>query len=343
MPRGELLDINVELPEPLWIRSGSLGSKSVKIGSVPTRLVAPHPAEPIGEHIWIVPLVSPNTSQNHSRRFPPPDLTAWGNLDTKQDALLVRGLRVVVPLPSRFSLQEEATFLLSFEQAFLVWYSLVRDWLCAWTGEVRNLGYGSSGERTRTSLFHAAVRRPDASGQQYGTAEISLSIASHGSAFRAANAEEVEAAMSCASRHLHIPDQIEYLKRAQSKVDRVPSESVIDSCTAVEVSLSRAIGAILKRHGLVEAAIERVLMQANGVDGLYRLLQSFDVDPGISRNNLQTHLAEFRDRAVHRGDRLDREAALGAYRSAAQLISTIDPVPSPSQTRQMKASRSPEL
>jgi hypothetical protein len=99
--------------------------------------------------------------------------------------------------------------------------------------------------------------------------------------------------------------------------------ATIDSCTAAEVSLARAIGP--KLLGL--PSLDDSLPQ--GVVELFRTWVCLGGNPPVSEAHVKHQLAGPRNRAAHGGDPLNIDVADQALGTARKLVNVADPLPGP--------------
>jgi hypothetical protein len=101
---------------------------------------------------------------------------------------------------------------------------------------------------------------------------------------------------------------------------------VIDATTAAEVALGMDIATRLQRRGAPAEFIARAIKQANGIIGCVELDGSLGAALPVSKNQVQTRLAEPRNRAVHAADPVDLHAAQLALKVAREIVRSVRPL-----------------
>ena len=104
--------------------------------------------------------------------------------------------------------------------------------------------------------------------------------------------------------------------------------AAIDAGTASEVALASAIKEELMSKGVNPEFIERTILAANGLEGLYSLYLSFGYALPVSRGNIIANLAGVRNHAAHAGRVPSREEATRAVELAHVLVTAAHPVDS---------------
>jgi hypothetical protein len=199
------------------------------------------------------------------------------------------------------------------------WFSIVRNWLAAWTGNVRGPLQADMLPRMRM----AVVGRPDT-----GTYSAGGPVPRFVMNQRAASALELRAAFAAASARHDLPLHHQLLAEGRWYwVHGKHREAVISACAATEIALSTSVRADLARSGISQRKIDDILDGVSGVVDLYRLNAARAHQLHVSIGRVMGHLAQPRNKAVHAGELLDQDTARNALRAAVAL-SAVAPVPS---------------
>jgi len=320
-------DGSIVISPPLWIDGGAIRRARVLIAGTPVTLIFPtSPAVPKGARL--VQLEEPRFRGRPIPQVKFPPRNGWGNFDVEFNRLLVRALRFVTPMSPVIAPTTSAVPREFYTQpldwlrlAWPPWFEFVQDWICAWTGLIREL---QDGEETRPFIDAAAER---VGVEHPGTATVRIEIASHGPQ-PAASAEQLRAAFICATHAYRIPASIELLKQAQSAhLHGRYRQCVIDACTAAEASISERVQAELMRRSVPTDARERITRQAGGVVELSQLARSMGLSLPVSLKAISDRLAGPRNLAVHVGSPLDAKTATAAFPLARQLVNAVNPLP----------------
>ncbi|MGV9563885.1 hypothetical protein [Streptomyces sp. NPDC003480] len=103
--------------------------------------------------------------------------------------------------------------------------------------------------------------------------------------------------------------------------------AVIDAGTSVEVALSLAIAAQLRTRGNPESFINKIIIKANGMVGLYELWTSLGNPSAVSKSRITKQLAEIRNPAAHGGKAPTAEQAEKAIEIAREIVYEVCPIP----------------
>ncbi len=248
----------------------------------------------------------------------------WGYVSSSRGDTFIHALRVRIAVGSQHN--EIPNQLSGFGRAFDAWFSIVRDWICAWSGQVRDR------DRHRDEChIHATIRNKRQAGL-YGSGVTLGSVLVVGE--RAATRDEVIAAFDCASANYRLPLHHTLLQRAQS--DAMVGNyrrAVIDACTATEVSLGNAVRRTLKSNSVPDETAKNTLRQVTGVVELFRLFVILGARPSVSEGRVINQLAQPRNEAAHAGDSSTLERARNAIETAGRILAAADGVPTTVQAR----------
>ncbi len=204
------------------------------------------------------------------------------------------------------------------------WLSIVRNWLSAWTGDVRHaINYGEPPARVRLVPF----KNPGAGEIRAGGAPL------HVRKLHMPGALEVQAAFAAASFGIDLPLRHQLLADARLyAAQREYRYAVINACSAAEVALSDSARSLLAAAGQTDEQIQASLDEASGVVELYHLYAELRGDLkaalGVSSGRVIDQLAGPRNRAVHAGQALDLDITRKAYKTAKALVAA-SPLPAP--------------
>jgi hypothetical protein len=327
--RVRRIDGLVNLPVSLHVEASVPGLVlRVKIGDNPGRVAFPRvPDFSIPEAGGLSDLEEPDFGGR-----PLPELTqrakglgfGWGYISSSKGDTFIDALRVRIPIGDQQG--EVPDQMSALGRAFDAWFSIVRDWLCAWTGQTRDRH--TSRDECR---IHATIRTNGKPGL-YGSGVTLGDLVVIGE--RAATRDEVIAAFDCASEGYQLPLHCALLERAQSETMVGDYRSaVIDSCTAAEVSLSKALTRHLERISVPKGTVRNILRQAPGVVALFRLYVITGAPVSISEDMVMNRLARPRNDAAHAGDASTRERARLAIETAARILADTDALPTTVEAR----------
>jgi hypothetical protein len=202
------------------------------------------------------------------------------------------------------------------------WLAIVRDWLAAWSGNVRE-----TVEHEGTPAILAATEGD----QTYfgGAGGTTIVLVQNQ---RPSSLSEWDAALRAASSGVDLPLEHQLIAEAVVQAHRRQHRhSVISAASATEVALARSAKAQLARLGWPEQDIEELLKGTNGILDLYRLLAARRHLP-VSIRRVRDQLADPRNRAVHGGESPERQTVERAIRTARELLSA-SPLPTPESFR----------
>jgi hypothetical protein len=208
----------------------------------------------------------------------------------------------------------------NFAEELGTWLSTVRDWLSAWSHNVRERALLEPTPRVRVALMDD----PDAGTVSSGGTRPVFVLGE-----RASTPVELRAAFVAASSGIPLPLPRKLLAEAIVHAARHEHRhAVISACSAAEVALSESARAVLAGAGRTDDEIAEILGGVNGVVELYRLNASRPTSPRVSIRRVMDQLARPRNRAVHEGDEPDQETAQRAIRTALALLE-VSPLPQP--------------
>lgn len=260
-----------------------------------------------------------------------PDITLSAKLDGSWGYIsaghaFIDALRIRIPIGDvEGSVPEQMQEL---GRKFDAWYSLVRDWVSAWSGQVRYREFNRGESRSR---IYATIK-VDGTGRLYGSG-ITAGHIIMGEAI--ATREQVEAGFYCASKGLKIPLQHNLLQRAMSDSSNGdPRQSVINACAAAEVSLSIAVRTALNSANVTEETTERILKRTSGVVEIFRLFIVAGGQAAISDNQVIDQLARPRNEAAHDGISPSSNDLQRAINTARELVEAAAPLPDPIAAKQ---------
>jgi hypothetical protein len=205
--------------------------------------------------------------------------------------------------------------------------SIVRDWLCAWSGNVRD----------------AVHREPTPNMRLVSLAKDSL-YGAGGQSFvfirgqRAASSPELMAAFAAASTGHNLPLEWRLFEEAVVHAHREQyRHAVIAASSAAEVALSKAAKEALVRSGCRRREAADIVGGVTGVAELYRLNARDGLAPTLQK--VMSELARPRNPAVHAGDSLDGDSTRKAITTARALLE-VSPLPKPRDlSRHLKDTR----
>ncbi len=263
-------------------------------------------------------------------KFPPPKLAkalvsgVWAYSSTSRvvpDPVLVVGaVRLRWPDGDLAQLGDMRA-LSDFAKQFGAWLSTVRDWLAAWSGNLRETVFREPTPPMRLAQFDAPQRGQIGAGGS-NTPVMMLDE-------RTSDSVELRAAFAAASRDEGLP--LPRLLLAEAQVHAVRQhyrQAVISACGAVEVALSESARAELSHAGRSRREIDSVLRGVSGVVELYRLNAGRKRGLAVSIGQVIDQLAGPRNRAAHEGEALDVGTARKAIHTARALLD-VSPLPTP--------------
>jgi hypothetical protein len=310
------IDALAWLDPPLLLEQGVAGrSYEVTIGGRPTTLTLPN--EGMGEF-----RTDRTETPGRLPSFPEPPLALpLGRASTSLS--LARGAREgelvaqVIRLQWRDNeffageLEESGRNPNEFSRELGAWLAMVRNWLAAWSENVRDRV-----EPEPTPLIQAALAGDPATAAVTGGRSRFVYIQDQ----RPSTALELEAAFAAASRSERVPLEHQLLNDARVHVHRGENRyAVITACTAAEVALSGSAQALLAAAGRSEEEVAEILEGVSGVVELYRLNAGSPLG-GVSIKRVKGQLAGPRNAAAHRGQEIDDEVARRSICTARDLL-----------------------
>jgi hypothetical protein len=193
------------------------------------------------------------------------------------------------------------------------WLSRVRDWLAAWSGNLRETVFLEPTPAMRLGQFGGPQKGPIGAG---GSNAPVMMLGE-----RTSDSVEVRAAFVAASRDEGLP--LPRLLLAEAQVHAVRQhyrQAVISACGAVEVALSESARTAFSRVGRSKKEIDSVLRGVSGVVELYRLNAGRKDGLAVSIAQVIDQLAGPRNRAAHEGEALDKDTGRKAIRTARALL-----------------------
>lgn len=313
----------VELSAPLHVEAGVAGAVlRVTIGNSHGKVALPRLAE---TGIPAAGSLSRLQQPSFGGR-PLPELTVrtigagWGYVGSSRGDTFISAFRLRAPIGDRGGAIPDQMSMLG--RAFDAWYGLVRDWLCAWSGQERDRCL-----RDEQCSIHA-VLRDDGRHQLFGSGVTAGTIIVMGE--RATTLEELRAAFQCASASYLLP--LDHGLLLQAKAEALIGSSrraVVDACCAAEVAISKALRKRLDQAGVPEGTILSVLSHTSGIVELVRLLMVSGAKMSVSEARVMDRLAGPRNEAVHGGKALTAKQADNAITVARAIITDVHPLPSP--------------
>lgn len=306
----------LSLPAALLVREEVLGSThSVEIGGVQIGLTFPRIDPNSISSDW-PKLVSGlgDTGVAHNRMVESLNL-GWG--DRTNNSWGVRALSAAFDVSTDAHPREtpEAGTVADNLEA---WLTLAREWISA---------KGSApmrGDRwNRDSVVH------DLHGHEYwGLGAVIGGVLISG--LEGASTEEVRAAFARATRGHRLPTEHRLLLDAGTHLITTDyRRAALDAGTATEVALSSFINYRLQTSNLKPGAIDAIILQANGLVGLYDLAVSLGQELPVSRARLMNELANPRNEAAHRGVAPSGERSARAVVCAREVLAKVTPLAFP--------------
>ena len=200
------------------------------------------------------------------------------------------------------------------------WLSVVRDWLSAWSGNVRERVELAPPPRVRYTL-------QDGTGYPVGGGPASVPVIVRGE--RAAFPGSLEPRLPphpprwrfrCHTGLL--AESVIYAHRNQRR------HAVITACSAAEVALSESADRLLAASGRSEGERDEILGRVSGLAELCRLNGARPKGLPVSLKRVIDQLARPRNEAAHKGREPSEDDTLNAVRAARALLA-VSPLPSP--------------
>ena len=251
-------------------------------------------------------------------------VTGWGEGDELHLKAQVYGAAISATLdsPESTSAGPDADLVWCFGKQFNDWYAVAARWI-----GVRTFQHvepdNNWGVRTRGMVWSTPdgaspidwVNEPPTVGRHNPDGE--------------ATREHLLEAFDNASKKIDPPLEWMALVNADRLID--DRLAVIEAASAAEIGLARAIK---KELSGVTKASERIVLNANGIEGLFSLLKELtgkeliaaDGEP-LSRSRIMHQLARPRNLAVHGGQVPDTHATLQAIHTSYELLRNVSPLP----------------
>jgi hypothetical protein len=326
------IDAVVDLPEPLHVESAALGSViAVTIEGRQAKIALPNlPPEGLPGPGELSFLARPVLGR---RQLPPLTLRGshterWGYASSAAGECFVESLRLRISIEVNGDTPQQMSAL---GGAFDAWLGTVRDWICAWTGQVRDRPRSRDHCHISTSFWVAGQRRLFGSGFKLRTV-----IAGE----QAASREQMVAAMQLASAGRKLPLPHAILLRARSEaVSGEFRRAVIDACTSAEVALGDAVRKAMTDAGVPEKTMANALKQASGAVEMFRLFVITGARLTVSDSRVMDQLANPRNQAAHAGLASTAEEAKRAIDTATLIVDAAAQLPDPASATRAVRSR----
>lgn len=335
MPRTpttrDAFDAVAWLDPPLLVnRRGVAGrSYNVWIGETPATLTMPT-GGPSELHLG----ASRGASSTGFPSFPPPPLAgpitdgAWAytatSLPVPRPVLIATGVRLQWRDAAHAKQIRDGTQFAGESDPLLAelgwWLSVVRDWLSAWSGNLRDRVELAPPPRVRYTL-------QDGTSYPVGGGPSGVPVIVKGQ--RASYPRELRAAFAAASAGMEVPlphrllaESVIYAYRNQYR------HAVITACSAAEVALSESADRLLAGSGRSEAERDEILGRVSGLAELCRLNSARPKGLPVSLGRVIDQLARPRNEAAHKGREPGEDDTFNAVRTAQALLA-VSPLPSP--------------
>ncbi len=199
------------------------------------------------------------------------------------------------------------------------WLTIVRDWLAAWSGNVREHIELEATPNVRLTLFNRDVLPARGGGP--------TPVVIQGQT--ASSSVQFTAALGAASAHQTLPLERQLLADAVVQAHRRQyRQCVISACSAAEVALSAAAQDQLIAAGRPSGEVDKILRGVSGVVELYRLNAGRRDGLAVSIGQVKDQLANPRNAAAHAGHMPGEDVAAAAVRVARALLE-VRPLPTP--------------
>ena len=259
------IDGIVSLSAPLYVQPDALGAKiSASIGKYKGTIGLPRAPDsgfPASGEVAFLRPASLGTRPLPETTLVGSQLKSWGYTGIPSGDAFVQAVQIRIPIgETGGSIPNQMSAL---GRAFDIWFSSVRDWVCAWSGQLRYR------DLYREESHISATIRAGGRAGLYGSG-VTAGRAVIGEP--AATREQVESAFYCSSSVYALPLQHALLQRANSDLTNGDfRQTVINACTAAEVSLSTAVKAALSSAGVREKTISNIMKQSSGAVEVFRL------------------------------------------------------------------------
>lgn len=321
------IDGMIELSEPLHVHPDVLGMQAVVIiGENKGRVSLPSVPDTGVASSGKISFLQPASLGR--RALPDTTLVAkfngtWGYTSAGQS--FVEAIRLHIPIgdvdgsvPGQMK---------EIGQKFDLWYNIVRDWVSAWSGQVRYREFNHEESHIHATIKVDGKRGLYGSGQTGGRIFIGEPMATR---------EQVEAAFFCASKDYRIPLQYALLQRAVSDYhNRDSRQSAINACAAAEVSLSIAVRKALSSAKVADEAAGRIINRTSGVVEMFRLFIVAGGKTDVSDNRVMDQLAKPRNIAAHDGISPSSTDLERAINTAKQIVADAAPLPEPAAAKRL--------
>ena len=257
------------------------------------------------------------------------NLGTWGHIDNvlpspSSEPAIGRILKVVLEIDAESNAPKKVSdFAMTFGKEFNEWFDTAVSWIELWNHlNLTNLRESYPGTT-------GTVGAQDGSGAASGWSPVDriyVTTAAH-----AINGETLTYAFEKATAVEHPPTEwLLYLQGAKTSDDRL---AIIEAATAAEVALT---GAIHRRLLLLSVeAREEVVLNANGLYGMVKLLQKLDAKRDTTTlDKVGKKLANPRNNAVHAGRQPMKDEVQDAFVIARELLENYSPLPAASKGEQ---------
>lgn len=321
------IDGKVDLSVPLYVQPDVLGMKiSVRIdehnGTIGFPL-APDTGFPAAGEVALL-----QSAVLGVRPLPETTLAGslgarWGYIGIASGEAFVESLRIRISIGGTGGFVPDQ--MRTFGRAFDMWYSTVRDWVCAWSGQLRHREFDHEESRVRATISVDGKAGLYGSGITGGRVVIGET---------AVTREQVESAFYCASKGYALPLQHALLQRAQSDfMNGNFRQAAINACTAAEVSLSTAVRAALNYANVREKTVTNIMRQSSGAVEIFRLFVITGGKSTVSDDRVMDQLAKPRNDAVHAGVSSTQNDAQRAIATANAIVEAAAPLPEPADAK----------
>ncbi|MGW2402485.1 hypothetical protein ACWCYY_38665 [Kitasatospora sp. NPDC001664] len=200
--------------------------------------------------------------------------------------------------------------------AFREWFTIVREWASAWSGEPL-----ADFDTSHDAAFHVPAGKTHMTGTKTNLGAVFFGA-------RPLSVEQLLGAFRRASETERIPIEHRLLLTARDARDSNDTrKATIDAATAAEVALGSYITDRLMGTGLSSDFAEEMIKDVNGLVNLHALCTALGGQPGVSKGKTNTELATVRNHAAHRGEEPTPEEAHTAGQHAEIIVRTLRPLP----------------
>lgn len=202
-----------------------------------------------------------------------------------------------------------------FGEQFDAWLGAAEQWIDLWAPHA--LCRDHTVVASRGQFWDSSVDPEQLTGWSSGSSVIFVRSAS------ALNSSTLKSAIRHAAAGDELPTEWLFLLRARQAVD--PRTAVIEAATAAEVALAQGLHQRLAE--LSDEARERIIVDANGLVGLLRLVEDIDSAPESSWKRVAHRLGNPRNRAVHAG--AAPSDVMSALQESTSILQRYAPLPRP--------------